>query len=77
MKFQIDPRVAHLTAAQLAALTDRYHAGERAIDLVAEYQVRCAPNQLYRLLPPKILREGLAARPVGRLRIARGKPNAS
>ncbi|NMG32192.1 hypothetical protein [Aromatoleum evansii] len=57
MKFQIDPRVAHLDVAQLTALTDRYHAGERVIDLINEFQVPCAPGQLSRLLPPKVLRD--------------------
>lgn len=78
MKFQIDPRVAHLTATQLAALTDRYHAGERAIDLVTEYQVRCAPNQLYRLLPPTVLRDrqcDICGAPLIQLR--RSRPDAT
>ncbi|NMF88118.1 hypothetical protein [Aromatoleum petrolei] len=55
MNFEIDPRLAHLDAAQLTALIDRYHAGEQVIDLLTEFQIPCAPSQLSRLLPPKRL----------------------
>lgn len=55
MKFVIDPRLAHLSEAELAALAGRYFAGDRAGDLVQEFRLQCSPNQLYRLVPPRIL----------------------
>ena len=55
MKFQIDPRVAHLDAGDLTALIDRYYAGERVAGLIDEFQLHCVPNQVSRLLPPKVL----------------------
>ncbi|WP_407279179.1 hypothetical protein U5817_24585 [Aromatoleum evansii] len=55
MKFVIDPRLSHLDEAELAALAERYFVGERVGDLVREYRLQCTPNQLYRLIPPRIL----------------------
>ncbi|NMG28446.1 hypothetical protein [Aromatoleum evansii] len=55
MKFVIDPRLAHLGEADLAVLAERYFAGDRAGDLVQEFRLQCSPNQLYRLVPPRLL----------------------
>lgn len=55
MKFVIDPRLAHLSEAELATLAKRYFAGDRAGDLVREFRLRCSPSQLYRLVPPRTL----------------------
>lgn len=57
MNFEIDRRLAHLDSAQLNALIDRYYAGERVLNLTTEFRIRCAPNQLFSLLPPKLLHD--------------------
>lgn len=55
MKPVIDPRLAHLSEAELTALAERYFAGDRAGDLVQEFRLQCSANQLYRVIPPRIL----------------------
>lgn len=54
---QLDPKISHLSAAQIQALMSRYYQGERIDLLLHEYQVDCAPSQLYRLFPSEVLPE--------------------
>lgn len=55
MKPVISPPLSHLSEPELAALAERYFAGDRASHLVKKYRLQCSPNQLYRLIPPRIL----------------------
>lgn len=53
----IDQRLAHLSEQELSALSDRYFAGDRVAVLVREFRLQCVPNQLYRLIPKRILHD--------------------
>ena len=46
--------LAHLTELEINELTKQYDAGTKITDLKKLFKIDCAPNNLYRLLPPLI-----------------------
>lgn len=55
MKYQIDPKLSHLSESQIQRLIACYYGDEPIHALLREYQIDCLPNQLHGLLPPEIL----------------------
>lgn len=55
MEIQINPKLRHLSDAQIQTLITRYYNGEKVGTLLREYQIDCLPSQLVRLFPPVIL----------------------
>lgn len=50
--FVVAPEVSHLTAAQIEELYERYLAGEKTAQLIAEYNIPVATRSLLKVLPP-------------------------
>lgn len=46
------PEISHLSDDQVEELYRRYVAGERNLDLVAEYKIEISPNSLIKVFPP-------------------------
>ena len=57
MKDQLNPKIRHLSEAQIQALMSRYYDGEPIDALLHEYRVACHPSQLCKLFPPEVLPE--------------------
>lgn len=51
------PEIKHLCEADIEALYERYLAGEKNTDLLAEYQIAVEPRALLKVLPPIISKD--------------------
>lgn len=55
MKPERHPKLAHLTEPQMQTLVERYYAGVRTSDLVAEFGIGARASDLVKLSPPHVL----------------------
>ena len=55
MKPERHPKLAHLTEPQMQALIERYYAGAKTSELVAEFGIGARPSDLIKLFPPVVL----------------------
>lgn len=51
----LDPAIGHLSSAEIEAVTAEYLSGEKVSVLISRFNIKCAPSQLRKVLPPRIL----------------------
>jgi hypothetical protein len=56
-KLTLHPAIEHLSRADIEILTEKYLSGAKVSELVSQFNVKCAPSNLVRTLPPRSLEQ--------------------
>lgn len=49
------PAIEHLSSSEIETLTSEYLSGTKVPALISRFNIRCAPSQLRKVLPPRVL----------------------
>lgn len=53
----LHPAIEHLSPADIDTVIERYVAGEKISALISRFNIKCPPNGLWKVLPPRVLPE--------------------